>query len=140
MSHHTKDKGDCGVGKVIAGLMDQGLKVAMPICEHLPFDLIAIDEKMELFRVQVKYKKVTKSGIEVSLRSCYSDKNGTHIKKVDKSRIDVFAIYCPCTNGVYYVPIKELSDVGTSFTLGFGVKNKRKANDYLRFDPRTLLQ
>src|SRR5216683_5100347 len=43
--HHTKDKGDEGLGQVIADLMTNGVQVAVPLSEHLPFDLIAIGEQ-----------------------------------------------------------------------------------------------
>lgn len=42
--HHTKDKGDVGLGHVIAVLLENGIQVALPISEHLPFDCIAISE------------------------------------------------------------------------------------------------
>lgn len=42
MRHHTKDKGDIGLGCVIADLLKHDIQVALPVSEHLPFDLIAI--------------------------------------------------------------------------------------------------
>jgi len=53
--HHTKDKGDEGLGQVIADLMTHGVRVAVPLSEHLPFDLIAIGEDGAMRRVQVRY-------------------------------------------------------------------------------------
>ena len=54
--HHTKDKGDEGLGQVIADLMANGVQVAVPLSEHLPFDLIAIGEHGAMRRVQVRYR------------------------------------------------------------------------------------
>ena len=56
MRHHTKDKGDEGLGQVIADLMTHGVQVAVPLSEHLPFDLVAIDEGGAMRRVQVRYR------------------------------------------------------------------------------------
>src|SRR4030081_1830150 len=59
MRHHTKDKGDEGLGQVIADLMTSGVHVAVPLSEHLPFDLIAISEHGAMRRVQVRYRAST---------------------------------------------------------------------------------
>lgn len=103
MKHHTKTKGDEGVGFVIADLFSRGIQVAIPISEHLPFDLIAVLEDGSLKRVSVKYRKAVNGVVKVMFRSTYSDKNGMHIKKLDKCQVDIFAIYCPDTGKVYYV-------------------------------------
>ena len=39
--HHTKDKGDTGLLKVMCDLSEQGFKILTPFSEHLPFDLVA---------------------------------------------------------------------------------------------------
>jgi hypothetical protein len=48
MEHHTKTKGDKGMGFVIADLLSKGIQVALPISEHLPFDLIAMNTDGQL--------------------------------------------------------------------------------------------
>jgi hypothetical protein len=42
MRHHTKDKGDIGLACAMADLVKHDIQVALPMSEHLPFDLIAI--------------------------------------------------------------------------------------------------
>ena len=37
----TKDKGDIGLTQIIANLAQHNIKVALPISDHLPFDIIA---------------------------------------------------------------------------------------------------
>jgi hypothetical protein len=103
MKHHTKDKGDKGVGNVIADLLDKGLQVCLPISEHLPFDLIAVREDSTLLKISVKYRQAVDGRIQVPFRSSYSDSKGTYVKKIDKSLIDIMAIYCPNTRKVYYI-------------------------------------
>ncbi len=39
MRHHTKDKGDEGLGQITGDFMTHGVHVAVPLSEHLPFDL-----------------------------------------------------------------------------------------------------
>lgn len=103
MNHHTKEKGDKGVGFVIADLMSKDISVCLPISEHLPFDLIAVYPDGKLKKVSVKYRMAARGRIEVLLKSTYSDSKKIHIKPIDKSAIDMIAIYCPDTNMVYYV-------------------------------------
>ena len=103
MKHHTKDKGDKGTGNVIADLLSKGIQVCLPLSEHLPFDLIAVKPNGDLMRVSVKYRTLTKGKVFVSFSSSYSDSNGIHRKPVDKTLIDLLAIYCPESKEVYYI-------------------------------------
>jgi hypothetical protein len=103
MRHHTKDKGDKGTGNVIADLLSKGIQVCLPLSEHLPFDLIAVKEDGRLMRVSVKYRTLKKGSVIVAFTSSYSDSHGVHIKAVNKSLIDLLAIYCPDSKEVYYV-------------------------------------
>lgn len=103
MRHHTKDKGDKGTGNVIADLLSKGIQVCLPLSEHLPFDLIGVKPDGSLMRVSVKYRTLRKGSVFVSFSSSYSDSHGVHTKAVDKSLIDLLAIYCPESNEVYYV-------------------------------------
>ncbi len=52
----TKDKGDIAEAFVIADLTQKGYKIALPIGENIPFDLIAIRPDYSLVRIQVKYR------------------------------------------------------------------------------------
>ena len=108
--HHTKTKGDMGVGMVIADLMKNGIGICLPVSEHLPFDLVAVSPAGKVCRLQVKYKSMKAGGIGFNLRSSYADRNGTHIIFVNRSLFDAYAIYCPETNKVYYVRNQEIPD------------------------------
>lgn len=103
MRHHTKDKGDKGTGHVIADLLSKEVQVCLPLSEHLPFDLIAVKPDGTLMRVSVKYRTLKKGTVSVAFSSYYSDSQGFHAKAVDKSLIDLLAIYCPESKEVYYV-------------------------------------
>ena len=91
----TKDKGDLGLISVMRDLELKGYKVCLPISEHLPFDLIALNKNMTPIRISVKYKKLTKKSIQVLLRSVYSNKKGSSAKTIDFAYIDGIAVYCP---------------------------------------------
>lgn len=114
MIHHTKNKGDTGVGFVIADLMSKGIQVCIPISEHLPFDLIGVKPDGTMQRISVKYRTATEGKITLPFKSTYSDSKGTHTKSVDKNLIDIMAIYCPDTGKVYYI---KPNDFGIWITL-----------------------
>ena len=84
--HHTKDKGDEGLGQVIADLMTNGIQVAVPLSEHLPFDLIAIGEHGAMRRVQVRYRASSDASLfRCELVGSGADPNGTHKRAFDVS-------------------------------------------------------
>src|SRR6266849_5630383 len=83
MRHHTKDKGDEGLGQVIADLMTNGVQVAIPLSEHLPFDLIAIGEHGGMRRVQVRYRAAANaSRLRCELLGSWADRNGNHKRAI----------------------------------------------------------
>lgn len=113
--HHTKDKGDVGVGFVLSRLMAVGVKVAIPLCEHLPFDLIAIGASGQLKRVSVKFRSVIKGAITFVLRSSWADRHGTHVRNHSKADYDVLAIYCPDTGQCYFINVNEVKNATVYF-------------------------
>jgi hypothetical protein len=110
MQHHTKEKGDLAVAMVIADMKKNGIGLALPLSEHMPFDLIAIDTAngYALRKVQVKYATCLNGKIAFNLRTSYADRHGSHVKPVDRSTFDAYAIYCPDTDLVYYVNNYEI--------------------------------
>ena len=91
--HHTKDKGDEGLGQVIADLMTSGVHVAVPLSEHLPFDLVAIDDGGAMRRVQVRYRtSLDAAHVRCHLGTSWADRNGTHKRAFDAASIDALVI------------------------------------------------
>jgi hypothetical protein len=113
VGHHTKDKGDLGVAKAHADLLQQGCLVLLPLTEHAPFDLVAYRDGT-FARIQVKYRAMSLGAVSVGFRSSWADSHGTHDKLMDKSEVDVVCLYCPETDECYYV---QPSAFGRSVTL-----------------------
>ena len=106
IKHHTKEKGDLGVLKAQLSFFEQGYLILQPITEHAPFDLVVYKDNA-FKRVQVKYKSLDKTGaITLHFRSCWTDKNGTHMQAVNKEEIDLYCIYCPDTDDCYFLDPK----------------------------------
>lgn len=135
MSHHTKDKGDLGVGMVIADLMKNGFGVFIPISEHLPYDLIAVNPTGMVKKVQVKFISLRDGQIKLDLRRCHADGNGFHKSSVDRSTFDAYALYCPEKGRVYYVRTGEIPDSSKSaFAMRFDEpKNRQKKLIHLAY-------
>lgn len=106
MKHITTDKGDIGVSKVIADLIEKGFAVFTPVSATCPFDLLIYTDSFQ--RVQVKYRSISKHGtVDIVLRRAII-KNGK--AKYDKNEeVDIVAIYCPETCKCYYVNTNEIS-------------------------------
>jgi PD-(D/E)XK endonuclease len=118
MRHHTKDKGDIGVACVIADLVKHDIDVALPLSEHLPFDLIAIDACGRMAKVSVKYRTMSTQGVvTVRSRSVWNDRHGTHYRPHAAGDYDAVAIYCPDTDECYYVPTSQVSVSGITLRI-----------------------
>jgi len=113
----TTKLGDIGEGKVIASLLAQGFKVALPISSDSPVDLIALDpeDNWRTIRIQVKARSTYKGKTEVSLKNCSSTRRGLKYRFLDKKAIDVIAVYCPEMDTVAYIPVADVE--GRTVTL-----------------------
>ena len=118
MGHHTKDTGDIGLACVIADLFKHNIQIALPVSEHLPFDLIAIHSRGDMSKVSVKYRVMSRSGaVQVETRSVWNDRNGTHHRPHRPGDYDAVAIYCPDTDECYYLPASELTPSGRTLRI-----------------------
>jgi hypothetical protein len=138
MTHETFSKSYIAVGKVIEDLASNGYFFALPGCEQLPFDLIAISDGMKLARLQIKYRVSRNDGISIELVNS-AGYTRLYKKRVDLTQVDAYAVYCPCSNKVYYIRVDEIpSDNKRSFHLRLVTpKNNQKkkiklANDFLK--------
>lgn len=113
----TKDKGDLGLISVIKDLELKNIKTCLPISEHLPFDLIAVNENGKLLRISVKYKKLKNNTINIPLRAVYSNTKGSFAKTIDMTLIDYIAVYCPDLDKCFYIGVKKLLNKNSSFVL-----------------------
>ena len=143
MRHHTKDKGDIGLACVMADLLKHGIQVALPVSEHLPFDLIAILHGAPMVKVSVKYREVDgRGGVSVRNRSTWADRHGVHVKIHEPGDYDAVAIYCPQTNQCYYVRASELSQTCTTLRINAAANNQtsgvRAAESFL--DPDRMFR
>ena len=106
---HTKDLGEIAVAFVLADLTRKGYKIALPMGENNPFDLIAIRPNGSMLRIQVKYRSLSHNGsISVKLASIWKNSSLTRVVNYDLNMVDYFAIYCPEVNRAAYISTAEL--------------------------------
>lgn len=116
--HHTKDKGDLGLIKVMCDLSEQGFKILTPFSEHLPFDLVVFSPiSGKLYKVQVKYRKLSGGVVKVPLRTSFLSSEGSVAKRYKDGDFDVIAVYCPDTQSCAYLTSKDTEHLNNSATL-----------------------
>lgn len=108
----TKRKGDVAEAVVIADALKRGYRVAIPLGEDWPFDLI-VERHSRLERVQCKYTVSDGTLIKAKCRST----NGWLDLRYTSDVIDWLAIYDATSDACYYVPAEELGDGRTSMNL-----------------------
>lgn len=133
--HHTKDKGDLAQAKVQADLIERGAMVLLPLTEHAPFDLVAYLDGA-FYRVQVKFRTVTRGVLPVHFRSVWADRNGVHAKRMPRHEVDVVAVYSPDTRQCYYI---DPQDFGESVNLRTTApRNGQSSGIHLADDYRSM--
>ena len=116
--HHTKDKGDLGLIKVMCDLSEQGFKILTPFSEHLPFDLVAFSPVSgKLYKVQVKYRKLSKGVVTVPLRTSFLSGEGSVVKRYKDCDFDVIAVYCPDIKSCAYLTNEDTKHLNNAATL-----------------------
>ena len=98
----TNVKGNIGLIKVLDNLVENEYFPFLPLTDTTIVDIVVSNKKMELKKIQVKYKKLEKESTCISL----STQRVINRKKVDTdlTLFDYFAIYCPDNKKIYYVP------------------------------------
>lgn len=105
----TKRKGDVGQSVIMARIMLDGYKVAIPVGEDWRFDLIVLKDG-QLLRVQCKYVTSDGESVRIPCRSC----NNWSVKKYTPQEIDWIVVYDSTTAKCYYVPSSMLGPDGRS--------------------------
>lgn len=127
---NSNKKGDIGLVKTMMDLTINNFFLFTPISDTTCVDLIVANSDMVLKRLQVKYCKLVEGALEIVTSTVV---NGKKIP-VDLNKIDIWAIYCPDNDKVYYVPISKLKNHKTMRLRvekpKNNCKNIRMANDY----------
>jgi hypothetical protein len=122
----TKRKGNVGEAKVVADLLEQGLEVALPFGDNLPFDLIAVGPDFQLWKVQAKFARAYQGVIRIKNWRQSENTQRRYERIYTPAQVDVFAVYCPDTDLVYYVSQNEIGQKTTFYLRVTPTKNQQK--------------
>ena len=133
--HHTKYKADVAVTRVIADLTRKEFVPCVPLSEHQPHDIVAIDKEGTAFKFQVKFASLKSNGtVDVKFRTSWVDNKGVHTRKYGEKEFDYYAIYCLQKDLLLYIPNKINCPKAIRF--GKPANNQEKfanwASDYLQ--------
>jgi hypothetical protein len=105
---HPKAIGDRSTLAIMLALEDAGLAVFVPFGENTRYDLI-VDDGVRLARVQCKTGRLRTGAVRFRTSSTYAHHpNPGYITRDYLGQIDLFAVYCPETAGVYLIPIEDM--------------------------------
>lgn len=110
----TKRVGDIAEAMVLARYIRAGQHVSIPFGENHRYDFVA-DDGTALVRVQVKSGRLRKGAIVFNTCSMHDHRGGP--AQGYRGQIEVFAVYCPETDGVYVVPVDSVPERSASLRL-----------------------
>lgn len=131
------ETGAIGEAKVIADLTAHGHDVFIPVGGHSAADVVSIPPGGRPIRWQVKSRQMTKGtrSIRISLSAIQPSRDGYARRRYDLSKIDGFAIFCVEPEGVFYVPVNDIDQGRSAFSICMGPRSgdegARDALDYL---------
>ena len=127
---HPKFVGDRSTLAVMLALHEAGYRISVPFGENTRYDLI-IDDGSTLLRVQCKTGWVRRGAIEFRTASSYyhhpNEKKG---QRHYRGQVDLFAVYCRKTCGVYLIPIDGLPGDRASLRIAPPLNGQRKRIRY----------
>jgi hypothetical protein len=100
---NSKAKGEISEGLVIAHLLKLGYSISMPFGDNQRYDVI-VDDGDRLWRAQVKTGRLRRGCV---IFNCVSLNAFTQQRFSYRGQIDMFLVYCPDTEKVYWVPIEK---------------------------------
>lgn len=109
---------------VVKELHKLNLNVFSELGDLSKIDLI-VETENKLVKVQVKYARLNHGRISLSVRK--SGPNGYRYNYTE-SDVDVFAVYCPDTDKVYWIPAKHACEFSSAMSM-----NSETSTKYLSF-------
>jgi len=122
-------RGDLTEAAILNGLMENGFAVSQPFDDNQRYDFI-VDDDGELYRVQAKTARLKEDKLIFDCANTVANTVEMTKKTYDESDIDVFVVYSPDLDKLYWVPVTESPK--SSMTLRIEGKHHKSnyAEDY----------
>ena len=104
MATHSSPKavGERSEAMVLAALLKEGFPVLIPFGDNQRYDLV-VETAQGFIRVQVKTGGYRRGA--VCFWSCSSEAHRGRSRRGYRGEAEVFGVYCPYLNRVYFVPV-----------------------------------
>lgn len=103
----TETKGSITEAVILADLMKRGLRVLIPYSKSGRYDL-AVDVSGKLIRFQCKTARLERGAITFNVATTVNKFSKAAIRRAyTADEIDWFAVYCPPSGQIFYVPINR---------------------------------
>jgi hypothetical protein len=106
LTRHPVDVGQRSEAAIIAELVKRGYRILMPYGINHRYDLV-IDTGDRLLRAQCKTGRLRDGVILFNTVSVRVNTRRTFVTPYDADQIDLFLIYCPDTDRVYALDVRE---------------------------------
>jgi hypothetical protein len=106
---NPKAVGEHSEGMVLAALLRAGEQVAVPFGDNQRYDFL-VDRGGRFLRIQVKTGRRVIRGASagtIVFPTCSSQAHRGRPSLPYRGQVDFFAVYCPETDAVYFVPVDE---------------------------------
>lgn len=108
MRQHPSEVGQKTEAIILAELVKRDYRVLVPFGLNHRYDFV-VDVEGEFIRIQCKTGRMRNGSINFNATS---DSIGSKIKGQNYiGQIDVFVMYCPDTDKVYWIPIEDIGSV-----------------------------
>jgi PD-(D/E)XK endonuclease len=114
-SSHPVDVGQRSEAAVLAAFVKHGYRVLTPFGVNHRYDF-ALDMGDRFLRVQCKTGRLRRGVILYAAESTRVNTRRSH-RRGYAGETDLFAIYCPDTDGVYVVPLEEAASARSSLRI-----------------------
>ena len=112
MTDHPSDKGSRTEAIALAELVKRGYSVLTPFGSNHRYDLV-VDQDGEFVRIQCKTGRYRDGTM---IFNAISSSNGSKIKNQGyHGQADVFVVYCPDLDKIYWIPVEDLGGVQKPF-------------------------
>ena len=108
----TNEKGNIGLGKIIADLTMKGYYIFLPLTDTTIVDIVVANKSMSMQRMQVKYREAKQGLVIIPFQNVV---NGKRVN-IDRTKVDCWGVYYPQTDSVYYVRKDEVLEESTTFS------------------------
>jgi hypothetical protein len=129
---HPVDVGTRTEALILSELARRGYKVLVPFGHNSPYDLV-LDIEGVFWRVQCKTGRLRDGCVIFHAQSIRSNTRETVLRDY-KDDVELFVVYCAETNGIYAVPIDEVTQSQGTLRIDPAANGQRKrvrwARDY----------